>query len=217
MAVLGLLLVLAAAGLTVDVVLQNASSINVGALGQTVGVSPGWLFVAGVFTGVAVLLGMTLLVLGMTRARRRRVALTESRGAAKNLRLERDHLAGELYHERSARASTRQAPSQHSTAVEGRDGPDTVDLGGDERPVETASTEADPQRDADKVAVIAKPDAMASSTAAITERPRGAGRQDPASPGVGGSSMLGPTHSIATIRAMTAIEAVNTRRSTAQR
>lgn len=41
MAILGLLLLLAAGGLAVDVVVQNTSSISVDAVGQTFSLSPG--------------------------------------------------------------------------------------------------------------------------------------------------------------------------------
>ena len=50
MAVLGLLLLLSAVGLSLDVVFQNTSSISVDTLGQTFTLSSGWLFVAGVIT-----------------------------------------------------------------------------------------------------------------------------------------------------------------------
>ena len=60
MAVLGLLLLVSAVGLGLDVVFQNTSSINVDALGQSFSSSSDWLFIAGVITGAIGLLGVTL-------------------------------------------------------------------------------------------------------------------------------------------------------------
>jgi hypothetical protein len=106
MAVLGLILLLAAGGLTLDVVVQNTSSINVNALGQTFTLSPGWLFVTGLVAGAVALLAVTMIVGGLARSHRRRVVLAETRGSVQDLQAERDQLAGDLYHERAARAST---------------------------------------------------------------------------------------------------------------
>src|ERR1700682_1833005 len=117
MAVLGLLLLVSAVGLSLDVVFQNTSSISVDALGQTFTLSPGWLFVAGVITGAVGLLGGTLLMGGMARARRRRRALAESRGTSQVLQADRDRLAAELDHERAGRTSTTPAHLKHSSAA----------------------------------------------------------------------------------------------------
>jgi hypothetical protein len=132
MAVLGLLLLVSAVGLGLDVVFQNTSSISVDALGQTFTLSSGRLFLAGVVTGAVGLLGLTLLSDGMARARRRRVALTESRGAAEELQADRDRLAAELDHERAGRTST-PAPLQHPGPAEREHRPAAVDLTGEER------------------------------------------------------------------------------------
>ena len=105
MAILGLLLLLAAAGLAVDVVVQNTSSISVEAVGATFSMSPGWLFVAVIATGVIGLLGVRLLVAGITRARRRRASFAESRTSLQELQAERDRLAVELERQRSGRTS----------------------------------------------------------------------------------------------------------------
>ena len=101
MAVLGLILLLAAAGLTLDVVLRNTSSISVDAVGQTLTLSSGWLFVAGVATGVIGLIGLAMLMGGLARARRRRAALAESSTTMQDLQSDRDHLAAQLDRERS--------------------------------------------------------------------------------------------------------------------
>jgi hypothetical protein len=105
-AILGLLLLLAAAGLAVDVVVQNTSSISVEAVGATFSISPGWLFVAGLATGAIGLVGVSLLVAGITRARRRGATLAETRTSLQHLQAERDRLAVELERQRAARRST---------------------------------------------------------------------------------------------------------------
>ena len=106
MAILGLILLLAAGGLTLDVVVKNTSNINVNAVGQTFTLSPGWLFVAGVVAGAVGLLGVTMILGSVARAHRRPVVLAEARGTARDLEVERDQLAGDLYHERAARTPT---------------------------------------------------------------------------------------------------------------
>jgi hypothetical protein len=147
MAVVGLLLLLSAVGLSLDVVLQNTSSLGVDALGQTFTLSSGWLFVAGVITGAVGLLGVRLLFGGMARARRRRVALAESRGTSDELQADRDRLAAELDHERAGRTSTAPAPSQHNAATAGENGP-AVDLASEERRAGSAPTEGPALADA---------------------------------------------------------------------
>jgi hypothetical protein len=141
MAVLGLLLLLGATGLTLDVVFQNTSSINVDALGQTFTLSTGWLFVAAVATGAVGLLGVTMLLGGMARARRRRAILAESRGSAQDLQTDRDRLVEQLEQERAERASTPSASwPQRATAADD-DGAAPGDLSGDQRPAGWAPSE----------------------------------------------------------------------------
>jgi len=106
MAVLGLLLLLCATGLTLDVVFQNTASINVDAVGQTFTLSSGWLFVAAVATGAVGLLGVTTVLGGIARARHRRAILTRSRGTTNDPQTDRDRLAAELDCERAGRTST---------------------------------------------------------------------------------------------------------------
>jgi hypothetical protein len=139
MAVLGLLLLLSAAGLSLDVVFQNTSSISVDALGQTFVLSSGWLFIAGVITGAVGLLGVTLLLGGMARARRRRHALAESRSTSQDLQADRDRLVTELDHERAGRTSTTTAPSQHNGAAVRENRP-AIDLASEERQADLAAT-----------------------------------------------------------------------------
>lgn len=141
MAILGLLLLLAAAGLTLDVVFQNTSSLNVDAIGQTFTLSSGWLFVAGVIAGAVGLLGVTMLLGGMARNRRRRIALAESRGTSQDLQTDRDRLAAELDDERASRTRTVPAASQHRATAPQQDEPATVDLASEERRAAPAPTE----------------------------------------------------------------------------
>ena len=147
MAVLGLLLLLSAVGLSLDVAFQNTSSISVDALGQTFTLSPGWVFVAGVITGAVGLLGVTLLMGGMARARRRRVTLAESRGTSQELQVDRNRLAAELDHERAGRTSTTPAHLKHSTAAP-ESGP-AVDPASEKLPAGSAPSEDAASADAD--------------------------------------------------------------------
>jgi hypothetical protein len=140
MAVLGLLLLVSAVGLSLDVVFQNTSSISVDALGQTFTLSSGWLFVAGVITGAVGLLGVILLLGGMARARRRRVALARSRGDSRDLQADRDRLAAELDRERAGRTSTAPPPSDHRAAAVPANGP-AIDLASEGRRAGTAPTD----------------------------------------------------------------------------
>lgn len=113
MAVLGLLILAAAAALTVDVVLENTKKLaqDPMVLGQSVGgLRVGTLFLAGVVVGVLGLLGLSLILAGLRRARRRRVERKEldrnyqgAAGSAGSLQEERDRLAGELERERAGR------------------------------------------------------------------------------------------------------------------
>jgi hypothetical protein len=148
MAILGLLLLLSAVGLSLDVVFQNTSSISIDALGQTFTLSSGWLFVAGVITGAVGLLGVTLLVGGMARARRRRVALAQSRGASEELQADRDRLAAELDHERTRRTSTTPPRSEHRAAPAAANGP-AIDLASEELRAGRAPTNGAASAEAD--------------------------------------------------------------------
>jgi hypothetical protein len=104
MIVLGLLVLLAAVGLTLDVAWQNTSFIRVDALGQAFVVSPGWTFIIGAAAGLVGAVGLLMLLSGLVRARRRRQAMRESLGSTEELRAELDRLAIELEAEKGARA-----------------------------------------------------------------------------------------------------------------
>jgi hypothetical protein len=141
MAILGLLLLLSAAGLGLDAVLQNTSSISVHALGETFTLSSGWLFAAGVITGAVGLLGVTMLLSGMARARRRRVALAQSRDTSQDLQADRDRLAAELDSERAGRTSSTRASSPHGASAVLKDEPAAVDIASEELLAGSGATE----------------------------------------------------------------------------
>jgi hypothetical protein len=107
MVLIGLVLVAAAVGFTVDVFVQNSASIDVDVLGRTFVVSPGWLVVAGVGAAVVLLIGARLVVGGLARSRRRRTELRTARVAAR----ERDSLAQQLEVQRAEREVDAPAPS----------------------------------------------------------------------------------------------------------
>jgi hypothetical protein len=107
MVLIGLVLVAAAVGFTVDVFVQNTASIDVDVLGRTFVVSPGWLVVAGLVAVVVLLIGARLVVGGLARSRRRRTELRSARVATR----ERDSLAQQLEVERAERELAAPAPS----------------------------------------------------------------------------------------------------------
>jgi hypothetical protein len=136
--ILGLLLLLSAAGLAVDAVVQNTLPVSVDAVGQTFSLSPGWLFVAGMAAGVIAVLGVSLLVTGTARARRRRSALVNTRSSVQELQAERDRLAVELERERAARTTTTVGPRRHDGPAVDDDNSAVIDLA-DERRTEPAT------------------------------------------------------------------------------
>jgi hypothetical protein len=107
MVLVGLLLVAAAVGFTIDVFVQNEASIDVDVLGRTFVVRPGWLVVAGLVAAVVLLVGARLVVGGLARSRRRRKELRAARVAAH----ERDRLAQQLEVERAERELAEHATS----------------------------------------------------------------------------------------------------------
>jgi hypothetical protein len=100
MVALGLLLVLASGVLTAALVMDNTDTVGVSAFGESLsGLTVGGLFVAGVLTGAAAILGLTMILAGAARGRRRR-ALRKQEAidardeketlAEENLRLQRE-------------------------------------------------------------------------------------------------------------------------------
>ncbi len=118
MVILGLLLLLSAAGLAVDMAMQNTSSISVDAVGQTFSLCPGWLFVAGIAAGAIALLPMVKVSAGVARRRRRRAALVESKTSLEGLQAERDRLAVQLERERAGRTSTPAVGDRESAVID---------------------------------------------------------------------------------------------------
>jgi hypothetical protein len=114
MAVLGILVLLAAVGVSLDVLWENTTAMDIDALGRTFSLSPGWLFVIGVAVGVVGLLGLVMFLGGLGRARQRRLAVKESHGEAAELAGERDRLAKELEKERLARVQAEESRAQQA-------------------------------------------------------------------------------------------------------
>jgi hypothetical protein len=77
---LGALLVLAAAALTADIILESRGTTRVTVVGHHLSFADWRLFVFGVITGVVVVLALRLVTVGFARDRRRRRA---ARGAAR--------------------------------------------------------------------------------------------------------------------------------------
>ena len=100
MVILGLLLLLAAGALTAAVVMANTDAVSVSAFGESAsGLTLGGLFLAGVITGAIAILGLTMILAGLSRRRTRRVGLKQeirdARGeretlAEENMRLQRE-------------------------------------------------------------------------------------------------------------------------------
>lgn len=109
MVLVGLLLIAAAAGFTIDVFAQNTSSIDVDVLGRTFAVDPGWLVVAGAVAVAILLVGARLVVAGVARARGRRAALRTAQRATR----ERDQLAEQLAVERAERDGGQRVTTEH--------------------------------------------------------------------------------------------------------
>lgn len=106
MLILGVILIIAAVGVSLDVALKNTSALDVSAFGQTFSTNPGRLFVAAVAVGAVGVLGILLIAAGLGRARKRRATLKELRqthGTTEQLQAERDRLAAELEAERARR------------------------------------------------------------------------------------------------------------------
>lgn len=176
MAVLGLFLLLAAAGLTLDVVFQNTSSISVDAVGQSFTLSSGWLFVAGVATGAIGLIGVSMLMAGLGRAKSRRAALAESRSTMQGLQADRDRLAEELDRERAGQTQNLQTDRDRLAAQLDR-----------ERDDRTSTTPASRRRDqaagANEIDLASEQPRAESSPSEYAAVPNAEGREPDAANG----------------------------------
>lgn len=111
MTAIGLVVLLVAAGLTLDVIVENTKHLSPdpSVVGQTLsGVNIGGFFLAGVVVGVVGLLGLTLLLAGLKRTRSRakeRKELRRESDSTGSLVAERDRLAAELDAERARSAA----------------------------------------------------------------------------------------------------------------
>jgi len=108
MTAIGLIILLVAAGLTVDIILENTKTLDASLIGQTLtGVNIGGFFIAGVIVGAAALLGLSLFIAGLrrarTKARERKHLVRENRGVGE-VAAERDQLAAQLEAERATRS-----------------------------------------------------------------------------------------------------------------
>lgn len=113
MVLIGLLLIGAAAGFTVDVFLQNAHDIDVDVLGRTFTVGPGWIVIAGIVAFAIFMIGARLVARGTRRARRRRSILRGAESAAR----ERDQLTQQLAAERKDEDAATVESGQHTAGV----------------------------------------------------------------------------------------------------
>ena len=116
MVVLGLLLLLAAGGLTAAIVVANTDAVTVTAFEQSAsGLTIGGLFLAGVVTGAIAILGLTMMLAGLSRRRARRVGLKRE---MRDVRDERETLAEENARLRDELAASRSAsPAYGDEAV----------------------------------------------------------------------------------------------------
>ena len=112
MVVLGLLLLLAAGGLTAAVVTANTDAVTVTAFEQSAsGLTLGGLFLAGVVTGAIAILGLTMMLAGLSRRRARRVGIKREMRDARD---ERETLAEENARLRDELASSRSASTTYA-------------------------------------------------------------------------------------------------------
>jgi membrane protein implicated in regulation of membrane protease activity len=125
MALLGLLLMLVAGGLTAGVLLSEARKISPApeVFGISVGdVSTTGLFLAGLATALVFGIGLSMLLRGLARARRRRVerrqVVRDSRDQQASLAAEKARLERELEQERGRRSSTAQATTTEPVTTE---------------------------------------------------------------------------------------------------
>jgi signal transduction histidine kinase len=124
MVVIGLVLLAAAAALGLDISLENNSSTGMTLFGHSYTTTSGWVFVAGAVAGAAAVIGLSMLLGGMSRARQRRAALAHTAGQASKLAEERDRLAAELEDERAQHlADTRRAVDRRADAPDVRRNP----------------------------------------------------------------------------------------------
>ena len=112
MVVLGLLLLLAAGALTAAVVMANTDAVAVSAFGESAsGLTLGGLFLAGAVTGAVAILGLTMMLAGLSRRRTRRAGLKRE---MRDVRDERETLAEENARLRDELASTRSGSATYA-------------------------------------------------------------------------------------------------------
>ena len=123
MIVLGLLLLLAAGALTVDLVVKNTDPTTAAAFGQSVShLTTGRLFLAGVVTGAIAVLGLMLIGAGASRRQTRRAGLREARkarGQRETLAEENARLQAEL--DAAQQSGTTAYPTDEDAAAQRTD------------------------------------------------------------------------------------------------
>jgi hypothetical protein len=115
MALIGLVLIVLAAGFTVDVFVENSQRFDVDVLGRTFSVSPGWLVVSGIVALALFVVGVRLVMVGTRRRRRRKAVLRDAKSAAR----ERDQLARQLAAEREQNEGAAVTASQSDNTAPG--------------------------------------------------------------------------------------------------
>ncbi len=145
MFVIGLILLLAAAGVAADLIVQNAKTLDVSFFNATVSnASVSAAVIAGLVLAAVGALGLLFMISGGARARRRRVAHREQLATREQesaqAGAERDQLAAELEKEQHARrrAEADAAPEAGATRI-ARDGGSIA-----EGPVEPAADREQP-------------------------------------------------------------------------
>jgi hypothetical protein len=122
MAVLGILLVLAAAAFLADVAVTNSLDTHLNMFGVTQnGLTNAWVFLYGAAAGFVLAIGLAMMISGLSRRARKRRA---HRDALSQQRAETERLAAELDRERRAREDVTSARLSRREAVDSRE---TVD------------------------------------------------------------------------------------------
>lgn len=117
---LGLVLLLVSGVVTLGVALSNTDPVSASAFGVSLSnVSVGGLFLAGVVTGLVLMLGLALMVTGAARRRRRRV---EVKRTVKGVRSEKEQLAAENEELRARLESSPEPAGSVAADAEGRHG-----------------------------------------------------------------------------------------------
>lgn len=100
---IGLILAAAAAAATADIAYETTGDVTFKALHRTYTMGTGWAAIVAVCIGAVGVVGLSLMAVGMSRARRRRALIKERGRTVASVEDERDRLAAELERERTTR------------------------------------------------------------------------------------------------------------------